>query len=219
MKRLNVCMISGSFEYDSEKSLRFFQNYLAENYPLIETKLIVYQDEDDDPSLKILEMTDVVVLFTRRIRITGENLKRIQDYCQAGKPIMGIRTASHAYQNWLDFDVQVLGGSYEGHFGHGPLSHVEILEMNKDHPVLEDVPNFDAFGSLYKNPANVKDATTLMIAKTDQDNCQPVAWIRERQISDVIGRVFYTSLGHQDDFHIEAFLRLLTNAIFWTTKR
>ena len=69
MKKLTVCMISGSFEYDSRKSLKIFQKYLAENYPLIETELIIYQDEDDNPSLRILESTDVIMIFTRRIRI------------------------------------------------------------------------------------------------------------------------------------------------------
>ena len=52
MKKLNVCMISGSFEYDSEESLQIFQNYLVENYPQIKTTLIIYQDEDNNPSVK-----------------------------------------------------------------------------------------------------------------------------------------------------------------------
>ncbi len=219
MKKLNVCMISGSFEYDSRKSLKIFQKYLAENYPLIETELIIYQDEDDNPSLRILESTDVIIIFTRRIRISGENLERLQEYCQTGKPIIGIRTASHAYENWLDFDTHVLGGSYQGHFGHGPISHVEILESQIEHSILEGISNFDAFGSLYKNPSNAADTTTLMTAKTNQGHCQPVTWIRERQVGESISRVFYTSLGHQDDFHISSFLQMLANAIFWTTRQ
>ena len=132
-------MISGSFEYDSRKSLKIFQKYLAENYPLIETELIIYQDEDDNPSLRILESTDVIMIFTRRIRISGKNLERLQKYCQTGKPIVGIRTASHAYENWLDFDTHVLGGSYQGHFGHGPISQVEIVESQMGHSILQPV--------------------------------------------------------------------------------
>jgi type 1 glutamine amidotransferase len=31
--------------------------------------------------------------------------------------------------------------------------------------------------------------------------------------------VFYTSLGHPDDFKDESFVRLLTNAVFWTAKK
>jgi type 1 glutamine amidotransferase len=42
-----------------------------------------------------------------------------------------------------------------------------------------------------------------------------VAWVRLHRG----GRVFYTSLGHPDDFRQPSFLRLLVNAIFWTTRR
>jgi type 1 glutamine amidotransferase len=42
-----------------------------------------------------------------------------------------------------------------------------------------------------------------------------VAWVRE-----VAGRrIFYTSLGHPDDFRDENFLRLLLNALEWTTRQ
>ena len=214
MKKLNVCMISGSFEYDSEESLQIFQNYLVENYPQIKTTLIIYQDEDNNPSLEVLETTDVVVVFTRRLRIEGENLERFKAYSQAGRPIIGIRTASHAYQNWLEFDAEVLGGSYQGHFGHGPRCHVEIIGGQENHPILESIPNFDAFGSLYKNSANAEDVTVLMNAKTSEGNQEPVTWVRRHNG----GRVFYTSLGHQDDFRLEGFLRLLANALFWVTE-
>ncbi|MBC8235485.1 ThuA domain-containing protein [bacterium] len=31
------------------------------------------------------------------------------------------------------------------------------------------------------------------------------------------GRVFYTSLGHPDDFNNDSFCKLLVNAVFWAT--
>jgi len=40
-----------------------------------------------------------------------------------------------------------------------------------------------------------------------------VAWTRPHGG----GRVFYTSLGHPDDFHQPCFLKLLVNALFWAT--
>ena len=40
---------------------------------------------------------------------------------------------------------------------------------------------------------------------------EPVAWTRIHNG----GRVFYTSLGHQRDFEVEMFLRLLANAVLW----
>ncbi len=49
-----------------------------------------------------------------------------------------------------------------------------------------------------------------MSASTPEHD-EPVAWTRVHRG----GRVFYTSMGHQDDFHDPSFLRLLANAVLW----
>ncbi|MGE3317307.1 MAG: ThuA domain-containing protein, partial [Planctomycetaceae bacterium] len=48
----------------------------------------------------------------------------------------------------------------------------------------------------------------------DKDE-EPVAWTNR---SSGGGRVFYTSLGHIDDFQSAAFRKLLTNGIQWTLR-
>ena len=215
MPKLKVCMISGSFEYDSEESLSIFKDHLKKHQLDIETTMIIYESEGDQQSLQVLKSTDVMVIFTRRLNTEGEELERFKSYCNLGNPIVGIRTASHAYQNYLEFDRDVLGGSYAGHFGHGPIAHVQIKKGNADHPILEGIPDFDSYGSLYKNQNNVKDTTILMTASTSEGNREPVAWTRIHNG----GRIFYTSLGHQQDFSIDHFLALLTNAILWAGGR
>ena len=100
---LNLCMLSGSFEYDSEASLNIFKTFVQKHYP-IRANLVVYTSEEDDPDLAPLDDADVLLVFTRRLNTTGASLKRFQTYCEQGKPLVGIRTASHAYQNWLEFD-------------------------------------------------------------------------------------------------------------------
>ena len=212
---LKVCMISGSFEYGSEESLSNFKDHLKKHQLDIEVTMIIYESEDDEQSLQILESTDVMVLFTRRLNTKGVELERFKSYCSLGKPIVGVRTASHAYQHYLEFDRDVLGGSYAGHFGHGPIAHVQIKKENADHPVLEGIPDFDSYGSLYKNPSNATDITTLMTASTSEGDREPVAWTRIHNG----GRIFYTSLGHQQDFSVDHFLTLLTNAILWAGGR
>ncbi|MCH7729399.1 MAG: hypothetical protein IH991_23425, partial [Planctomycetes bacterium] len=65
--RIALTMLSGSFEYDSEDSLGILSDYLKENAPAVDSTLIVYASEDDDPSLEILDDgTDVLLVFTRR---------------------------------------------------------------------------------------------------------------------------------------------------------
>ena len=63
----------------------------------------------------------------------------VKKYVKSGKPIVGIRTASHGFQNWLEMDKDVFGGDYKGHFGAGPKCEVKIAEKAKDHPVLKGV--------------------------------------------------------------------------------
>ncbi len=206
---LNLCMLSGSFEYDSEVSLKIFKKFVEKHYS-IKTELIVYSSEDDDPSLAALEDADALLVFTRRLNTDGASLKQFQTYCEKGRPIIGVRTASHAYQNWLEFDKAVLGGDYQGHYGHGPMTRVEIVEA--EHPILKDIPPFESYGSLYKNPSIGDDTSLLLMGHTDEHS-EPVAWTRLHNG----GRVFYTSLGHQQDFTVEPFLRLLAQSVLWVS--
>ncbi|MCZ6679374.1 MAG: ThuA domain-containing protein [Candidatus Poribacteria bacterium] len=210
---LQLCMLSGSFEYDSETSLTRFRDYIEDNHP-VQSTLIIYQTENDDQSLEPLEDADVLLVFTRRLNTTGRELERLRAYCAQGKPIVGVRTASHAYQNWLAFDQEVLGGNYQGHYGSGQIARVEIEHGAEGHPILHGISNFDSYGSLYKNTPLVADTTLLLTGKTEE-HTEPVAWTRLHRG----GRVFYTSLGHQKDFAVEMFLRLLANAVFWAAGR
>ena len=207
--RLKLCMLSGSFEYDSEASLAIFHEYIEKNHPVQATQ-IIYQSEDDNQSLEPLQDTDVLLVFTRRLNTTGKELDRFKTYCAEGRPIVGVRTASHAYQNWLAFDKEVLGGDYQGHYGGGVIAHAEINSNAKDHPILQGISNFDSYGSLYKNPSLAADTTLLLTGHTEE-HTEPVAWTRTHRG----GRVFYTSLGHQRDFEVEMFSRLLANGVLW----
>ena len=206
---LKLCMVSGSFEYDSEASLTTFRDYVERECP-VDATLIVYRSEDDHQSLVAIEETDVLLVFTRRLNTVGEELERFKAYCGEGRPIVGVRTASHAYQNWLAFDKEVLGGNYQGHWKHGPQARVRFEPGSDGHPLLEGVAEFSSTGSLYRNTLISADASLLMSAGTDEHD-EPVTWTRTHEG----GRVFYTSLGHQEDFQEPNFLRLLANAALW----
>ena len=85
---LNVCMLSGSFEYDSEISLTAFKTFVEEHYP-IQANLVVYNSEDHDPSLAALDDADVLLVFTRRLNTEGASLQQFQAYCEQGRPLVG----------------------------------------------------------------------------------------------------------------------------------
>src|SRR5207237_5486512 len=138
---LKVCLVSGSLEYQSDESLAAFQKYLEEHYPIRCTR--AFRKADDDlPGLETLDTCDVMLLFTRRLTISGEQLERVKKYCRSGKPIVAVRTASHAFQNWLDLHKEVLGGNYKNHYGSGTATRIEIAGASKSHPVLKGVKPF-----------------------------------------------------------------------------
>ncbi len=214
-KPLAVCLVSGSLEYKSNESLAEYQKYLEGNYNVRCTRaFIVGNDEEHLPGLENLDHCDTMLLFTRRLKLSGDDLARIKNYCQAGKPIVGVRTASHAIQTWLDLDKEVLGGNYHGHYGAGPETEITILDAAKDHPVLAGVRPYRSAGSLYKNEGFAGDNNILMTG-TILEHSEAITWTRMHKGA----RVFYTSLGHPQDFTDESFRRMLVNALFWTAGR
>ena len=165
-KDLQLCMVSGSFEYDSHDTLRIVKAHMESQAP-IQATLIEYEDEDDDQSLAAMDDADVLLLFTRRLNATGAELERFQAYCRAGRPVVGLRTASHGYQNWLEFDKEILGGNYQAHHGAGPTCHVELAPEASDHPVLTGVEPYGAEGSLYINAPISADTTVLLTGQIE----------------------------------------------------
>ena len=144
--------------------------------------------------------------------IDGDQLKAVKAYCDSGKPVVGIRTASHGFQKWLEMDTEVFGGNYKNHNGAGPKCELSIPGKAKDHPILKGVSAFKTNGSMYKNP-NVKADVVVLLQGSMGKESEPMAWTREKDGR----RVFYTSLGHPDDFKDENFIRLLVNGLAWAT--
>jgi putative membrane-bound dehydrogenase-like protein len=210
---LQVCLVSGSLEYESDASLSAFQEFLEKNYD-VKCSRAFRKADDDLPGLDNLNSCDVMLLFTRRLTISGGQLDKFKKYCQSGKPIVGVRTASHAFQNWLALDKEVFGGNYQGHYGSGPPVQVHIETPEKGQPILTGVKTFQSAGSLYKNSGLAKDVEVVLTGEIP-GHTEPVAWTRINHG----GRVFYASLGHPKDFADDNFKQLLVNALFWTAKR
>ena len=209
---LRVVFISGSAEYESDKTMPILKKYLESKYPSIVT--MITAKGDDLPGLEALDKCETAVLFTRRLKVQGDQLERIKKYCTSGKPLVGIRTASHGIQTWLDLDKEVLGGNYKNHYKDGPLTDIKFTAAAKDHPILKDVMPYKSRGSLYRNTGLAKDVSILLEGSIPEAT-EPIAWTRMFKG----GRIFYTSLGHQKDFEEENFLKLMTNAIVWSAGR
>lgn len=215
-KKLRVALVSGSLEYKSDESLAAFQKLLEADYP-VECVRMFRKTDTDIPGLDKLADCDLAIFYTRRLKLGDDQLAHVQKYVASGKPIVGIRSASHGFQTWLDMDKIVFGGDYKNHYGAGPKCEVKIADAGKAHPVLRDVAGFTSPGSLYKNKAVADDITVLLTGSIPAAT-EPVAWVRERMVGSGTQRVFYTSLGHPDDFREATFTRLLLNAIGWCAR-
>jgi type 1 glutamine amidotransferase len=175
-----------------------------------------------------LKDADLVLLSVRRRVPPQEQLAVIREYLDSGKPLVGIRTASHAFSlrdkpdGWPAFDKDVLGGNYQMHYDNspdkGPATVLSVVDKASKHPILAGVPvEFTSKSHLYRNKTLAKTATPLLRGKIGPDGKEDefVAWTNVYKG----GRIFYTSLGYVDDFKEEAFRRLLTNGIFWALDR
>jgi type 1 glutamine amidotransferase/nicotinamidase-related amidase len=225
-RRLDVAFLIAEDEYQTEISLPVFaaENLAKEVH--VEYVLGNEADRNDLPGLNVLDDADVAIISVRRRVLPEDQLDLIRRFVADGKGIVGIRTASHAFtlrprdvipagkKAWTEFDPDVLGGHYTNHHGVGPKVTVRTVDGASGHPILEglDPSKLVGHGSLYKVSPIARTATALLIGSIPGQAEEPVAWTNAPPSKN---RVFYTSLGHPDDFGQPDFNRLLHNAIYW----
>lgn len=220
----HVVFLIGEREYKTNETLPVFAKKHLESRGLRCT--IIHADAKDKnnfPGIEALKTADLLFLSVRRRSLPKAQLDLVREYLKSGKPLVGIRTASHPFdtrgkhepgqEEWQGFDPEVLGGNYTGHHGDGPKNVLKPADGAKDHAILSgvDASKFVGNGSLYKASPLAKTTTPLVIGSIPEKPSEPVAWTNRYGKS----RIFYTSLGHWDDFQSPQFNRLLTNAVFW----
>jgi len=210
---LKVHMLSGSREYKSEQSLTRWKRHLETTLgDKVAVTLSLGKDKGKGfPNLDKLADADVMVVFARRNTLPDDQLALIKRHCERGKAVIGIRTANHAFQNWITFDDEVLGGDYKGHYGNDPIT---IETKAPDHPVLEGVGPFKS-RRMYKAGKMSDDVTLLQVGVIKGDKRENLTWVREHNG----GRVFFTSLGVPEDFEDANFVKMLDNALMWASRR
>ena len=179
---------------------------------------------------KALQNADLLFLSVRRRAPTIFQMKALRAYVESGKPVIGIRTSSHPFHLrgkpapeghslWEGFDPDILGGNYSGHHGNNLKTWFQTEPTAKGHPILKGLPSaktrrIPSGGSLYKATPLAPTAEVLVNGFAESvTQKQPVAWTHKPYSSN---RVFYTSLGHVEDFKQKAFRILLLNAVHWT---
>ena len=222
-----IVFLSAEREYKAVETLPVFARELEMRYR-VDTEILQGSTEGrgearhEISGMEILSDAELLVVFARRRAFPADQMKHLREYLDRGGPLIGLRTASHAFdtrgnapaghEEWRDFDPEVLDGNYHGHYGRGPVTTVTAAAGAADHPILAgiDLP-LRSNGSLYKTGPLADGTTLLLIGTIPDEEPEPVAWTNRYEDS----RVFYTSLGHPDDFENFEFCELLVNATFW----
>ena len=172
----HIVFITGDDEYRSEESMPLFAHLLASRHGFDctvlfainkQTGVIDTNQRDNIPGLEALARADLMVVFTRFRVLPDAQMKHISDYLDAGRPVMGLRTATHAFGSFSatthppdasstysrlewnypgpefpgGFSRQVLGQSHLNHWGyHGKQSTRGVFAPGAArHPILRGV--------------------------------------------------------------------------------
>ena len=214
--RLHIHFISASEEYMSEPSLKKFGQLLEERYENVRITSSWGKDAGSDlPDIAELENADLMLVFARRMTLPESQLHYILQHVELEKPVIGIRTASHAFQDFLELDEEVFGGDYDGH-GDDEQVKVIMAEGMEQHSLLDGVASsWRRPDKIYHNPEPGPGTEILLFGEgLDSGYFEPLAWTN---LYGERGRAFYTSMGLPEDFESENFIRLILNAIEWTS--
>ena len=162
-KGKHIVLVSGDEEYRSEEALPQLGKILAKRHGFTCTVLFAVDpatgaidptNQHNIPGLKALDTADLMILFTRFRDLPDEQMRHIVDYVKAGKPIIGMRTATHAFDipagklyaeyGWQSkswdggFGRQVLGETWISHHAaHGKESTRGVIADNAtDDPIV-----------------------------------------------------------------------------------
>lgn len=170
-KGRHIVLISGDEEYRSEEMLPQLAKILAQHHGFRCTVLFAVDPEDGTinpnhinniPGLEALKTADLAILFLRWRDLPDDQMKLLVDYIESGKPIIGLRTATHAFKSskgfpryaWNSkeweggFGRQVLGETWISHHGdHGRQSTRGIIAPGQQgHPIVRGIQDGDIWG-------------------------------------------------------------------------
>lgn len=253
-KGKHIVFVIGDEEYRSEDCMPQLAKILAKHqgfkctvlFPIDrEDGTINPQQLDNIPGLEALETADLMVIFTRFRDLPDDQMKYIVDYINSGKPIVGLRTSTHAF-NFRNhktyakysfrneefkggFGRQVLGETWISHYGQHQRESTRglIAKGMENHPIVRGAEDIWGPSDVYGITTLSGDSKPVIMGQVlkgmkpdDEPNPSkklvPVAWIKTYTgEKGKTSRVFTTTMGHGDDLKSEGFRRLLVNACYW----
>ena len=171
----HIILIAGDDEYRTEESFPQLAKILSKHHGFKCTVLFA-QDKDGTinpeqhhniPGMEHLDSADLAILGLRFRDLPDEQMQHFVDYIESGKPIIGLRTSTHAFDikdksrkfykyHWqsdvpgyeFGFGKQVLGDTWLSHHGaHGKQSSRGIFVNGQEkHPILKGIKDGEVWG-------------------------------------------------------------------------
>ena len=167
-KGQHIVFVTGEEYYRSEEGMSMFAKILSQHHgykctvlfaidPI--TGFINANKANNIPGLEALKSADLMVVFARFRELPDADMKHIVDYVNAGKPVLGIRNATHAFRYsanstspykswdfqskaWLGgFGQQILGDTWIAHYGkfQKEATLATVVSSQRNNPVLRGV--------------------------------------------------------------------------------
>jgi type 1 glutamine amidotransferase len=148
--------------------------------------------EDNIAGLEQLDKADVWIgTIQKRTMPSEQQLEHVKKFLAAGKPFVGYRAASHAFQNWLAADKAIWGAKYGGH--HLLEKDPELVIVPEkgalEHAILKglEIPRPGSGSYFY---TEVEPDVQVLLRSGLPGDMMPHTWTR--QIATTGNRVFYT---------------------------
>jgi type 1 glutamine amidotransferase len=247
-----IVYLAGDPEYRGEETLPALARILAKEYGCSCTVFFTTDPKDGTiapgnnnlSGLEVLKDADLLVIFLRFQHFSDDQMKCIDDYLKAGKPVIGLRTATHAFQGlkgayerfnegyngsgeqWKGgFGREILGEHWVGHYGtNHKQSSLLLLEKDQlEHPVLRGVKDVHVQCGGY-NADPKPDSVILARGQILNGMAAGDPPAGDKKVLPVAwvrtyqgdkGRVFTTTHGAAPDLLNDGFRRMLVNAHLW----
>ncbi len=249
----HIVFLAGDHEYRSEETLPALARILAQHHGFKCTVLFnvdasageIVPGNSNLPGMEALDRADLAVVFLRFQALPREQMQHLDAYLNRGGPVVGLRTATHAFKTTasdpfpqysydykgtdyeLGFGHQVLGQTWVGHYGknHAQSTRITIVPEKHEHPILRGVKDVWVQAGGYVGRPTDGEVLTLaqplngMTPDSPTDATkppQPSEWTRTyKSAAGKIGRVFTTLYGTPEDITNEGYRRLVVNGCLW----
>jgi mono/diheme cytochrome c family protein/glucose/arabinose dehydrogenase/lysophospholipase L1-like esterase len=248
-----IVFVSGDEEYRGEESHPMLAKILSQKHGFDCTVLFSLNPDGGyiDPNYQksvsgtgAIPAADLMIISSRFRDLPEDQLANFAAFLNAGKPVIGFRTATHAFNGkattgsfkWNEFGLKILGEKWVNHHGahmkEGTRSVVETV--NEKHPILTGVGEIfgdtDVYGvaNLDANVAKILlrgqvcsgvDPASSGLTGPKNDPMMPLAWTFEYTAPNgtAKGKSFCTTMGSSTDFADEDLRRLIVNAAYHLT--